>query len=85
MELFSLPHISQEIKLTFLDLLSFFDKEKRSLSDEIHAAAKTCALTNFGGDLNQPIPAIVLWYAEQEALSDLSGETLANLVEINIR
>jgi FKBP12-rapamycin complex-associated protein len=84
-EIFSLPVISNEIKLTSLDLLAFLEKEKKLLADEIRSAAKTCALLDFQGDLNRPIPAIVLWYAEQDTLSDLSAHNLANLVEINIR
>ena len=50
-----------EIKLTFLDLIAFLDKENKNLSEEVQAASAKCALTRFSGDLNEPLPAIVLY------------------------
>jgi FKBP12-rapamycin complex-associated protein len=52
--------INKEIKLTFLDLIAFLNKEKTPRSDEVQAAAARCALNSFRGDLNEPLPAIVL-------------------------
>jgi hypothetical protein len=46
--------------LTFLDLIAFLDKENKNLSNEIQEASAKCALTSFSGDLNEPLPAIVL-------------------------
>jgi hypothetical protein len=52
--------------LTFLDLIAFLDKENKNLSDEVQEASAKCALTRFSGDLNEPLPAIVLYvYATQ--------------------
>jgi FKBP12-rapamycin complex-associated protein len=52
--------IGGEIKLTFLDLIAFLDKENKNLSNEVQEASAKCALTSFSGDLNEPLPAIVL-------------------------
>lgn len=60
-KLFDEAAISKEIKLTFLELLAFLDKEKKEMSTAVKAAAAKCALTCFSGDLNEPIPAIVLY------------------------
>jgi FKBP12-rapamycin complex-associated protein len=52
--------IGKEIKLTFLDLIAYLQKENKSISKEVLAASAKCALTSFSGDLNEPLPAIVL-------------------------
>ena len=52
--------IGGEIKLTFLDLIAFLDKEHKDLPNEVHMASAKCALTSFSGDLNESLPAIVL-------------------------
>ena len=77
--------ISRKILTVFLDLVAFFDKEKLELPLAVSEAAKRCALSSFKGDLHQPVPAIVLWYAEQETAEDMTAQNLANLVEVNIR
>ncbi|KAL7423565.1 hypothetical protein Q5752_001145 [Cryptotrichosporon argae] len=75
----------REIGKALLDLVGFLDKEGIAVSPEANEAARQCAKRHFEGDLNNAIPPIVLWYAEQETLQDLSAENVANLVEINIR
>lgn len=77
--------ISRTILTVFLDLIAFFHKEKLPLPEPVLDAAKRCALTSFKGDLHQPVPAIVLWYAEQDAMDNLTAANIANLVEVNIR
>lgn len=52
--------IGKEIKLTFLDLVEFLNKENKALPKQVKDAASKCALTSFSGDLNEPLPAIVL-------------------------
>ncbi|KAK4689267.1 hypothetical protein P7C73_g843, partial [Tremellales sp. Uapishka_1] len=84
-QLFSDTTLSQDIGKELLNLLAFFDKEGMKVPDSVLEAAKICALSNFKGDLNQPLPGIVLWYAEQEASTNLSAANLSNLVEANIR
>ncbi|ORX39339.1 hypothetical protein BD324DRAFT_577344 [Kockovaella imperatae] len=83
--LLSDPVQTQEIACVFLDLVAFFDKERKPLPQAILDAAKGSALKGFGGDLENPLPAICVWYAEQQAEGDLSSENIANLVEANIR
>ena len=85
MQLFSDRAVSRKIIIVFLDLVAFFNKEKLALPDSVSEAAKRCALTNFAGDLHQPVPAIVLWYAEQDAMEDMTAANIANMVEVNIR
>jgi hypothetical protein len=58
--LLSDPNVSKEISCALLDLVAFFDKENKPLPDAISQAAKGCALENFSGDLNQPLPGIAL-------------------------
>lgn len=78
--------VSREILGVLLDLVAFFDKEKRELPAPVSDAAKKCALTKFRGELHQGLPATVLWYAEQETADNLTTENIAeNLVEVNIR
>jgi FKBP12-rapamycin complex-associated protein len=52
--------IGKEIKLTFLDLIAYLQKENKSISKEVLGSSAKCALTSFSGDLNEPLPAIVL-------------------------
>ncbi|EIW71794.1 hypothetical protein TREMEDRAFT_67963 [Tremella mesenterica DSM 1558] len=88
--LFSDMSVSKDIVLTFLDLLAFLHKERHPMPTRVLDAARTCALerwkedTNSLGDLKQPVPAIVIWYAEQDTERNLCAENIANLVEVNI-
>ena len=77
--------VPRDVLTVFLDLVAFFTKEKRQLPAVVNETAKRCALSNFLGDLHQGVPGIVLWYAEQQAVENLSAENIANLVEVNIR
>lgn len=52
--------ITKDIKLTFLELLALFGKEKKPIPTSVAAAAAKCALSHFSGELNDPTPAIVL-------------------------
>nr|XP_019014364.1 phosphatidylinositol 3-kinase [Kwoniella pini CBS 10737]OCF53145.1 phosphatidylinositol 3-kinase [Kwoniella pini CBS 10737] len=79
------PSISQDITIVILELIAFFNKDKREFLPGVHKAAKNCALNHFDGALNSPLPGIVLWYVEQNAESFPIQENIANLVETNIR
>lgn len=81
--------VSRDILTVFLDLVAFFNKEKKHFPHAVLDAAKRCALTKFKGELHQSVPGIVLWYAEQQYPEAMSSNTkpdyLNDLVEINIR
>nr|XP_018266518.1 phosphatidylinositol 3-kinase [Kwoniella dejecticola CBS 10117]OBR88676.1 phosphatidylinositol 3-kinase [Kwoniella dejecticola CBS 10117] len=78
------PSVSQEITVVVLELMAFFNKDRREFGPMVHEAAKKCALENFDGALNSSLPGIVLWYAEQNAEAFPIQENIANLVETNI-
>ena len=77
--------ISSEIHVVLLDLIAEFSKESIELPQPVKDSARQCALTSFGGELHQPLPAVVLWYAEQQTAEDLCAANIANLVDVNIR
>jgi FKBP12-rapamycin complex-associated protein len=78
--------VARDILTVFLDLIAFFNKEKKQFPKAVLEAAKRCALTKFKGELHQSVPGIVLWYAEQQTADNISAQAIAdNLVEINIR
>ena len=81
--------VSRDILTVFLDLVAFFNKEKKHFPLPVLNAAKKCALTKFKGELHQNVPGIVLWYAEQQSaeslVSDGVADYLVDLLEINIR
>ncbi|WVQ93902.1 hypothetical protein IAU59_000980 [Kwoniella sp. CBS 9459] len=77
--------ISKDITVVILELLAFFNKDKREFGSSVHEAAKACALNHFRGALNEPLPGIVLWYWEQQAEAFPVQENIASLVETNIR
>jgi len=52
--------VSREIHLVLLELVAMFSKEKRDFPANVTDAAKTCALTAFSGDLDEPVPAMTL-------------------------
>ncbi|OCF43750.1 phosphatidylinositol 3-kinase [Kwoniella heveanensis CBS 569] len=83
--LFSDSSISKDITVVLLELLAFFNKDKREFGSSVYEAAKACALNHFRGALNEPLPGIVLWYWEQQAEAFPVQENIANLVETNIR
>ncbi|ORY33953.1 hypothetical protein BCR39DRAFT_463113 [Naematelia encephala] len=85
MRIFNDVTSSKDVTLIFLELMAFFDKERKRLPTAVYEAAKRCALTRFEGGLNEQVPVIALWYAEQDIENDLSAENLASLVEMNIR
>ncbi|WVQ82636.1 hypothetical protein IAT38_004768 [Cryptococcus sp. DSM 104549] len=77
--------VGKDIVIVILDLLAFFHKDKKNFSPAVHHAAKACALSQFQGALNQPLPGVILWYMEQQAETFPTQENVANLVETNIR
>ncbi|WVF66281.1 hypothetical protein IAT40_001021 [Kwoniella sp. CBS 6097] len=83
--LFNDSNISKDITVVMLELLAFFNKDKREFTSSVHEAAKACALNHFRGALNEPLPGIVLWYWEHQAEAFPVQENIANLVETNIR
>lgn len=58
--LFSDATVSREIVAVFLDLLAFFNKERRTLPSAVLDAAKRSAEAHFSGELHQGVPAIAL-------------------------
>lgn len=60
-KIFEEPSMNKDIKLTFLELLAFLNKEKKHVGQSVQAAAAKCALGSFAGDLNDPVPAIALY------------------------
>nr|ODO02215.1 phosphatidylinositol 3-kinase [Cryptococcus depauperatus CBS 7855] len=83
--LLSDANLSEDVVVAILNLLAFCSKEKVNFSPSLQEAAKTCALKNFQGALNQPLPGIILWYMEQNAEAFPTQENVSNLVEANIR
>ncbi|RSH90651.1 hypothetical protein EHS25_001256 [Saitozyma podzolica] len=79
--------VNRDISLCFLELIAFLHKEKQEVSPEMYDAAKRCAMVQYvgNGDLEAPIPAVILWYAEQESERNMTAQNIADLVEVNIR